>query len=153
MTGFGAPSHLCLVVPDRERAIAELAPLVGDWVRLLPRAGGTHITTSSGRQTVRLTVAWTLSGPVHVELIEGLPGTVWEPRPTGYLHHVGYRVDNLGASSGSLVAAGMTVEVTRWHVSGRPTGFAYHTTPGGFRVELAEEGPPGNLTSLWKERR
>lgn len=143
---------MCLVVPDRERAIAELAPVLGDWVRMVPREGGTHITTSTGRLTVRLTVAWTLSGPVHIELIEGVPGTVWEPRARGYLHHVGYRIEDLASASDSLVAAGMTVEVTRWQESGRPAGFAYHTMPGGFRVELSEHGPPDNLAELWSRQ-
>jgi len=122
-------------------------------VRLVPREGGTHITTAAGRGTVHLSVAWTLAGPVHVELIEGLPGTVWEPRPTGYLHHLGYQVDNLVAASEGLVAAGMQVEVTRWQESGRPLGFAYHTVPGGFRVELAEHASPVNLEELWRQQK
>ena len=41
----GTPSHLCLVVPDRERAITELTPVYGEFVRLPPREGGTHIST------------------------------------------------------------------------------------------------------------
>src|SRR5437762_11243927 len=135
LPALGTPSHVCLVVPDRERAIAWMTPVLGDWGRLTPRRGGTHIATAGGRLTVRLTVAWTLAGPVHVELIEGLTGTVWEPRPAGYLHHVGYRVDDLAAGSARLVEAGMAVEVTRWQESGRPVGFAYHTLPGGLRVE------------------
>jgi len=144
----GTPSHLCLVVPDRERAITELVPVYGEFVRLAPREGGTHITVGGARMTVRLTVAWSLAGPVHLELIEALPGTVWQPRPTGYLHHLGYRVDDLEAASARLVAAGMSVEVTRWQASGAPAGFAYHVLPGGLRVELAGEGPPGNLAAL-----
>jgi len=150
--GLPAPSHVCLVVPDREEAIRELTPVFGDWVRMVPREGGTHIVTAAGRTTVRLTVAWSLAGPVHVELIEGLEGTVWQPRPNGYLHHIGYRVDDLNAISERLVAAGMTVEVTRWQASGRPLGFAYHTVPLGLRVELSEQGPPNNLRELWERR-
>ena len=149
---LGSPSHVCLVVPDRERTITELAPLVGSWVRMPPREGGTHIVTAEGRLTVRLTVAWSLSGPVHIELIQGVKGTVWEPRPAGYLHHVGYHVTDLRGASEALVAAGMRVEVTRWQESGDPLGFAYHTVPGGLRVELSEGGPPGNLAALWREQ-
>jgi catechol 2,3-dioxygenase-like lactoylglutathione lyase family enzyme len=150
---LGSPSHVCLVVPDRERAIAELTPVYGEWVRLAPREGGTHLKVGGSRLSVRLTVAWTLAGPVHVELIQALPDTVWLPRPTGYLHHVGYRVDDLESASARLVAAGMTVEVTRWQESGQPNGFAYHLLPGGLRVELAGEGPPENLAALAAEQR
>ncbi|HEY4887379.1 MAG TPA: VOC family protein [Candidatus Dormibacteraeota bacterium] len=152
LAAFGVPSHMCLVVPDRERAIAEMAPVFGEFVRTVPRAGGTHIISAAGRQTVRLSVAWTLSGPVHLELIESLPGTVWEPRAAGYLHHFGFQVEDLARASDELVAAGMTIEVTRWQESGRPLGFAYQALPGGLRIELSEGGPPDNLQALWEEQ-
>jgi hypothetical protein len=144
---LGTPTHVCLVVPDREQAIDELTPVVGEWVRLPPREGGTDITTSAGRTTVHLTVAWSKAGPVHIELIQSLPDTVWEPRRAGYLHHIGYRVDDVAHASDQLVAAGMSVEVTRWQESGLPHGFAYHTVPGGLRVEISDHGPPELLES------
>ena len=145
LASLGVPSHIGMVVPDREAAIAELEPLYGPWVRLRPREGGTHIVRDGRRSTVRLTVAWTEAGPVHLELLQGLPGTVWEPRPHGYIHHYGFQVDDLEAVSARLVEAGMAVEVTRWHESGRPFGFAYLTMPSGLRVEIQGDGPPRNL--------
>jgi hypothetical protein len=88
MTGLGAPTHVALVVRDMEASMAALQPFAGDW-----DVAPTHdVEVSAGpeRYKVSLSRAFSASGPVLLELIQAVPGSVWQPRDEDYYHHIGY---------------------------------------------------------------
>ena len=143
---LGAPHHLGIVVPDIEAAMRAMEAVTGEWFLPAMSAGGVPVRTGSARSRVNLKVAFSVAGPMHIELLEAVPGTIWEPRPLAYLHHTGYWIarDRLAAASHALDTAGMPREACRWDDSGEPVGWAYHSWPTGGRIELVEEGrPPG----------
>ena len=127
--------------------MSEMEPVTGPWFVSPMRSGGIQVRTAAGRAAVDLRVAFTRSGPMHIELLQGVPGTVWEPREKAYLHHTGYWVaaDRLADLSQRLDDAGMAREACRWDDSGEPVGWAYHSWPAGGRIELVEEGRPVGL--------
>ena len=140
------PHHLGIVVADLSAAMSEMEAVVGGWYLPAMRTDGVPVRTAAGRAQVNLKVAFSLAGPMHIELLEAVAGTVWEPRDRAYLHHTGYWVaaDRLASLSHSLQEAGMPREACRWADSGEPVGWAYHSWPGGGWIELVEEGrPPG----------
>lgn len=145
---LGQPHHAGLVVPDIHAAMEELADVGGGWVWVTEGRRVT-IRTASGRAACDLFVVYSRLGPTHLELIQGVAGTLWEPQPTAYLHHLGYWVpaDQLAARSRACEALGLPREGTRWTDDGTVEGWAYHRWPGGFRIELVEWGRPPQLAA------
>ena len=143
---LGLPHHVGLVVPDMAASMRELEEVGGGWV---PVAEGrrVEIRMRQGRVAVDLHAAYSRLGPTHLELIQAAPGSVWEPQPTGYIHHLGYWVPagELVRRSKEYEAMGIPLEGTRWNEEGVPQGWAYHRWPGGFRIELVEWGSPRQL--------
>jgi catechol 2,3-dioxygenase-like lactoylglutathione lyase family enzyme len=139
--GFGQPHHVGMVVPDLDKAIADMAD-IGEWIRFAtnPRRPDVDVGVPIIAETVEvpLKAAMSREGPVHVELLEGVPGTIWSPRHEAYLHHLAYEVPQelLVDYSRQLEARGMVREATR--VSGATTALSavYHRWPTGLRIEL-----------------
>jgi hypothetical protein len=130
------------VVAEIEPAMAELTTLFGvawtdveDW--------SVRVRTPEGSMKVRLRFAYTRGdGPLHMELLEPVPGTVWE-RPfdgsgLGAIHHVGVWADDFAETSDRMVAAGFPRLLTFDQRSGRAAGFAYHRLPSGALIELVD---------------
>jgi hypothetical protein len=84
--------------------------------------------------TARL--AHSRNGPLHVELLEGSPGSVWETDDLARLHHIAFWSDDVTKDALALVADGWRVEMTFFDAEGRPSNVAYMTRPGVPRVEL-----------------
>jgi hypothetical protein len=141
---LGQPHHIGIVVPNLENAMGQMGPLVGDWHLISLPQDGVKVWTATGKKQVRLRAAQSVNGPMHVELLQSVVGSVWEPRDRAYIHHVGYWVParDLVAISRGLDAAGMHREAGRWDESREPAGWAYHSWEGGGRIEIAEEGLP-----------
>ncbi len=136
------PSHTCLVVNDLEAGAAHLRGVFGPFVELRSAAGGDDFVIQGERRRVPLRVAWSKAGPVHLELIESVAGSLWPPRLEPYLHHQGYWVSDLEGVSDRLAALGWPLEASQWSPDRRPTRFAYHLHPGGMRIEIRVVGGP-----------
>lgn len=93
------------------------------------------------RPTLRFT--YTREGPHRLELLEAVPGTVWEAPPPGVggplaAHHVGVWCDDVASSSRRLEAAGSPRLVTYDGDGDDAVGFAYHRLPTGALLELVD---------------
>lgn len=134
--------HTAFVVDDLDAGMAELTALAGAaWTDPAPRE--LTIRAGAGRKDVSLRFAYTREGPHHIELIEALPGTVWEaPRaasgaaPTA--HHVGVWSADVASASLELERRGAPRLVTYDSEHGGAVGFAYHRLASGLIVELVE---------------
>ena len=139
---FSEMSHFGIIVTDIERTIADYEQL---GYAFALRSGGVELRRPGlPPQPLQARSAWSLQGPPHIELGEvvGLGGdpTPWPDRGHDYVDHVGYWVDDLPAASALLEAHGFPLELTPASDATRPTGFCYHRTPHGARIEL-EDGP------------
>ena len=56
-----------------------------------------------------LHTSFSLDGPVHIELIEAAPGTIWDLGTGAAIHHVGLWTDDVAAEAQRLIASGMPV--------------------------------------------
>ena len=77
-------------------------------------------------------------GPIHIDLIEGRPGTVWETKGPR-LHHFAYWTADLRGDIERLARDGWRLEMTKPDEAGRPTLFAYLVRDDGFRLELIDD--------------
>ena len=130
-------SHVGRVVADLERAM-DLASSSHGFRWAPVRRTPSRLWIDGREVDVVTAVTWSLDGPVHVELIEEIPGTVFEAARGGPLHHVAYWVPDLLAEAERLVAGGYEVEAT---LPGPDlvNHFCYLRGPDGMRVEPKPE--------------
>jgi hypothetical protein len=143
--------HTGFVVPVIEPAMTELTRLFGvAWTEI--EQWSARVRTPEGPLTVRLRFAYTLGAGPHLELLEPVPGTVWEiPVATGAglgaVHHVGVWADDFAETSDRMVEAGFPRLLTFDERSGRAAGFAYHRLPSGALIELVDAANRRELES------
>jgi catechol 2,3-dioxygenase-like lactoylglutathione lyase family enzyme len=133
------PAHLGIVVDDIEEGMLEFGKAYRtDWLRTYEGSSVTFLSPG-GPVDVGLKVSFSTQGPVRVELIEAVAGSIWEPAGRSYLHHIGYWVDDFDEAAERLSTAGMELRLTR--VGGSvdvARGFAYFRGPGGVLTELVD---------------
>lgn len=133
---WGPHYHVGYVVPDLERAMAELGESLRlTWTPVRARPRTVHLPDRDEEVTFRVT--FSVEGPPHVELIEAVPGTPWAALDGA--HHVGHWADDVEAEAGRLAAGGLPLvahadserEAGRWR-------WSYHDNPAGGFVELVD---------------
>ena len=123
--------HAGVVVDDLDAAREQLSAAGGHvWTATVESDVAVHLP--EGEKLVSLRVCFSTTSP-HLELIEAVPGTVWEP-PSSGVHHLGYWSDDVVADCAELAAAGYAVEA--WSDVGGLRMFAYCHAPLGPRIEL-----------------
>ena len=60
---------------------------------------------------LQLAVTYSIEGPVHLELLQGPAGSIWDGHDVPGAHHFGYWSDDVGADTESLLADGWTLEL------------------------------------------
>jgi catechol 2,3-dioxygenase-like lactoylglutathione lyase family enzyme len=131
------PFHIGITTDDLATSMDLLAGVLGvSWTE--PSAGQGLLHTVDGVPQPRPTSCVSREGPVHVDLIQGKPGTIWEA--TGQrVHHFAYWTDDLPGDVKRLSEEGWRLEMTRCDEQGRPSQFAYLIRADGFRLELLDE--------------
>jgi catechol 2,3-dioxygenase-like lactoylglutathione lyase family enzyme len=142
--------HVGFVVPDLDAAIAS----VGEALRLTftepIEMPGVQLFTPAGPAEAALRLCYS-SRPIHVELIQSVPGTLWDSDDALRGHHLGVWADDVEAEGARLEALGMPP--VWWGVGGDGRRvFSYHSTGLGFYVELVDTVArafyPGWFTSV-----
>ena len=97
-----------------------------------------HRSATDAIVNVELHTSFSLDGPVHLELIEAAPGTIWELGAGPQLHHVGLWTDDIAAEAERLVRSGLPAVATGLNSVDEsvPGLFSYHANPLGGKVEL-----------------
>lgn len=131
------PFHIGITTDDLGTSMRQLADSLGvSWTP--PTAGPGMLHVVDGPPQPRPTSCVSRQGPVHLDLIDGKPGTIWEttgPR----LHHFAYWTDDVAGDVERLTGQGWRLEMTIPDDDGRPTVFAYLVRDDGFRVELIDD--------------
>jgi hypothetical protein len=115
-----------IVVPDIEAAKAELTAALGlTWGPTRDREIGPW----------RIRVAFAFDGPPWIELIEGSPGTPWDPS-VAHMDHLAWWTEDLEGEQQRLNSIGVQCDADGIAQGGR---FTYHTAPeSGVRIELID---------------
>jgi hypothetical protein len=127
--------HTGIVVDDLSAAQEEFGRLLG--VTWLEGGGKVRMVTGEGESRVVTKYAVSAEGPHHVELVQSVPGTLYEANGSHRAHHVGYWVDDVQDVSAALVRAGLSkVVLISIGREDRPPISAYHEAGDGFYIEL-----------------
>src|ERR1700735_489452 len=106
----GDQYHVGIVVEDLDTAREELSDLFG-------YAWGTEISAdvlvrlASGEVELNLRFVYSVSEP-RLELVQRVPGTVWEPAVGSGIHHLGYWSDDVSVDAAKLEARGFAREAS-----------------------------------------
>jgi catechol 2,3-dioxygenase-like lactoylglutathione lyase family enzyme len=126
--------HIGIVADDFEATEATLSAVLGyEWTADM--GGPLEVRLPSGDTVVDMRCAYSTTTP-RVEVVQAVPGTLWQPTPGGAgVHHVGYWSDDVAADAAALGAEGYELEASRT-LPGVGLFFTFHRSPTGFRVEL-----------------
>jgi Glyoxalase/Bleomycin resistance protein/Dioxygenase superfamily len=138
-TDVGAIYHVGYVVENIDGAMSQFSEAIGvsfvdHFVTARYRDAGNSIVT------VELHTSFSLQGPTHIELIEAMPGSIWEIGSGPRLHHIGLWTDDVPAEAARLVCAGLTPVASGLDPDDESSSgyFSYHRNPQGSLVELVD---------------
>lgn len=133
------PFHIGIVTGDLTASMDLLSAALGvTWTT--PGSGGAVFTGTDGSRQPQPVSCISREGPIHFDLIQGEPGSIWEAaggRPR--LHHFAYWTGDLPGDIDRLEADGWKLELTLPDEAGTPTVFAYLVRDDGFRLEIIDE--------------
>lgn len=131
---IGETFHVGIRVPDIQAAMADLGRGHGvTWCELQHRQQQIW-SPSTGLITTELWFTYSKEGPVHLELLQGQPGTVWDTSVPG-LHHTGVWVDDVAATTQRLVDEGWTLIGAQNSPEKGYGAYSYVQSPSGLVVE------------------
>lgn len=148
MALLGRLYHVGIVVPDIEAAKQHFTDLLGvTWgpvvhvdaygVRAFDLEAG-DLETGDGRDLVfPNTLCYSTEAP-HLELVEEVPGSVWECNEHSNLHHIGVWTDALPDDSARYTELRCPLQLCGHDGDTAPMQFAYHRDPLGVRIELVD---------------
>lgn len=128
--------HLGVRVPDIERAMIEMGDSLGlQWCTLQERAQTVWLP-GSGAVEIPLRFTYSSEGPMHVELLEGAPGSIWDGRTAPGAHHIGVWSDDVRGDTQSMIDAGWTLLMAQAPPENGFGAFTYVQPTSGLIVEL-----------------
>ncbi|MCT9079627.1 VOC family protein [Streptomyces fulvoviolaceus] len=137
--------HVGIVVDDMAAAAAELSEVFGhQWCEEIEVPATVRLP--GGDTVLDLKSVYSMSTP-RVELVQSIPGTLWQPADSG-VHHLGYWSDDVAADSVELARRGHTVEAVGTRPDGTPY-WAFHRGATGPRIELVTRTLQPALERFW----
>ena len=127
--------HIGIRVTDLEAAMAEIGKHGGvTWASVQDRPMSVWLP-DAGPVVLQLALTYSVEGPVHLELLKGPAGSIWDATDVPGAHHFGYWSDDVRADTESLLADGWTLELAANPPDEGYGRFTYVRSPMGYLVE------------------
>ena len=136
MVDLARAYHHGIRVPNLDRAMTELEEGLGVAWCSVQESAQTVWLPGAGMTTIPLRFTYSTDGPLHLELLEGARGSIWDGHEFPGLHHVGVWTDDVAADTRSLVEAGWTLLMAQNAPEKNYGVFTYLQPPSGLIVEL-----------------
>jgi Glyoxalase/Bleomycin resistance protein/Dioxygenase superfamily len=137
--------HVGIVVDDIEAAKREWSDIAG-YVWGTELSATTDVRLPTGTVALPMRLVYSVSLP-RVELVQRIPGTVWEPANSG-VHHLGFWSDDVPADAASLEARDYAHEASGLAGDGTVM-WSYHRSRNGPRIELVTRALEALLAPVW----
>ena len=138
MTELGSHYHVGIIVPDVRAARQQLSDLLGVTWGPVVQLDEVSYRDPSGADLLLPTTMCYSTGDPCLELIQEVPGTVWERNEHSNLHHIGVWTDALPADSATYSELRCPLQLCGHDGDTAPIQFAYHRDPLGVRIELVD---------------
>jgi hypothetical protein len=96
--------HLGMAVPDLHTGMAEVGEVFGLTWRPVHERATTVLDAAGAAYDIVCQFTFSEGGPFAIEMWQAIPDTPLATPATGYLHHIGYWVDDLAAEADRLAA-------------------------------------------------
>lgn len=151
MTEHRTHFHVGIIVEHLETARQRMTELFGITWGPIQRYPATENRDGDGNDvTLPSAICYSVGEP-SIELIEEVPGTVWERNPHSNLHHIGFWTEDLAGESGGLTGAGCPLQLCGRFGDTAPAFFAYHHLPElGIRVEVLDQAIAPMMAPLFQ---
>lgn len=141
--------HLGVRVADLEAAMDELGRADSlTWCSVQEREQSVW-TPEGGAMSTPLRFTYSAEGPVHIELLQGQPGTVWDADQGAGLHHTGVWAADVAGSTKALLGDGWALVAAQMGPDGGYGIFTYLQSPSGFIVELVDQVVRARFERWW----
>jgi catechol 2,3-dioxygenase-like lactoylglutathione lyase family enzyme len=141
--------HVGIRVPDLAAAMAEVGPALGvTWASVQDRPM-TVWTPADGVVTLQLALTYSVEGPVHLELMQGPVGSIWDGNDVPGAHHFGMWSDDVRADTDTRLAAGWTLELAAAPPEEGYGRFTYVRSPQGILVEPVSSASRPRFERWW----
>ena len=141
--------HVGIRVTDIEAAMAEIRKHAGvTWASVQDRPM-TVWQPSTGHVVLQLALTYSVEGPVHLELLQGPAGSIWDGSDEPGAHHFGYWSDDVRADTEAMLADGYTLELAASSPEEGYGRFAYVRSPSGYLVEPVSVGNKPRFERWW----
>ena len=104
---------------------------------------------STGHVVLQLALTYSVEGPVHLELLQGPAGSIWDGSDEPGAHHFGYWSDDVRADTEAMLADGYTLELAASSPEEGYGRFAYVRSPSGYLVEPVSVGNKPRFERWW----
>ena len=146
---FTNPFHIGAVVPDLETAMEEVASGHGvTWAKVQERQQSLW-TPTLGAVVTPLRFSYTCEGPLHLELLQGEAGTIWDNDVWNGLQHTGVWSTDVAGETDTLVAAGWTLVGAQKPPAEGYGSMSYVQAPSGFVLELVSAAALPRFERWW----
>ena len=155
MIDMGEAFHVGVRVVDLDAAMQQLGPALGvTWAEPRARADQPVWTPERGLERVPLRFCYSVDPPMHIELVEGSGGSVWDAGDAPGTHHIGVWVDDVDAEAERLISLGWSLEACRSDPDADGTCgiFAYLQPPTGLLVEVVSREIQPFFEAWWAGR-
>jgi catechol 2,3-dioxygenase-like lactoylglutathione lyase family enzyme len=138
---WGDIFHVGVRVPNLGKAQQELTKMTGvHWTTPARLPMNVWEPLAGASRDCEITISFSVEGPVHIELIQGSPGSYWDAADGGAgLHHFGAWVQDVTRASEELVAQGWTIELAGAAPESGYGAFTYARSPAGILFEPERE--------------
>jgi len=128
--------HTGVRVPVLEAAMEEMGSSLGlRWCT--PRTSEHSVWIPDGGVVeIPLRFTYSTTGPVHLELLEGAPGSIWDGRDSPGIHHVGVWSDDVRADTEAMIDEGWRLLMSQTSPADGYGAFTYVQPPSGLVVEF-----------------
>jgi hypothetical protein len=141
------PYHVGLVVADIDEYMQSMsASLHIEWARI--KHTRVSFEAAAGPQEADMRVVHSVGVP-HIELVEAVPDSVWQPTPGHGWHHVAFWSSDLPGDVAELEQNGYWREVCGRRAEVVPSFFAYLVSNTGYRIELVDVAYREEYERVW----
>ena len=127
--------HMGIIVPEIHRGIEDLSRRFGATFPE-PREAQVTVRYQGKESKVPVKFVYSRQGPPYIEIIQAVPGTVWEANAGSRIHHIGVFCDDIEDEIAKLQSEGYAYEAASLGPDGSMQGAQYINNDLGVRLEL-----------------
>jgi catechol 2,3-dioxygenase-like lactoylglutathione lyase family enzyme len=141
--------HIGIRVADLGAAMAEIGKQSNvTWASVQDRPMSVWLP-GAGPVVLQLALTYSLEGPVHLEVMQGPKGSIWDGVDAPGAHHFGYWSDDVQGDTEAMLAEGWTLELAAAAPADGYGRFTYVRSPSGYLVEPVASANKPRFERWW----